>query len=329
MAVERIRRDYCRLFMPAMSPSQLPRVTVFGPDPLLSVTIEACDGRDEVHVHPAGQGVWVARMVAELGAQPVLCGLLGGETGTVLRPLLEALPGELRAVATSGSAGSYVIDRRADTRSVLAMAARPAPHRHELDDLLAETVAASLASDVLVVCNPYPADGFPVELYDRVLADTRADVRTVVDLSSPRLDHTLAHQPDLVKCNDWELAEYVRGPVDGRHGLDAARRLIDAGARAVAVTRAAAPILVLGVDDEAFEIVPPPFSAGYREGTGDAMTGAVAAGLARGMTLREALVLGAAAGAANFLRHGLGTGHRRVIEALTARVVVRPFTVGV
>ena len=58
------------------------------------------------------------------------------------------------------------------------------------------------------------------------------------------------------------------------------------------------------------------------------MTGAVAAGLARGMTLREALVLGAAAGAGNFLRHGLGTGHRRVIEALTARVVVRPFTVG-
>jgi 1-phosphofructokinase len=285
---------------------------VFGPDPLLSVTIEACDGRDEVHVHPAGQGVWVARMVAELGAQPVLCGLLGGETGTVLRPLLEALPGELRAVATSGSAGSYVIDRRADTRSVLAMAARPAPHRHELDDLLAETISAALASDVLVVCNPYPADGFPVELYDRLLADARAEVRTVVDLSSPRLDHTLAQQPDLVKCSDWELAEYVRGPVDGRHGLDAARRLIDAGARAVAVTRAA----------------PPPFSAGYREGTGDAMTGAVAAGLARGMTLREALVLGAAAGAGNFLRHGLGTGHRRVIEALTARVVVRPFTVG-
>jgi hypothetical protein len=33
-------------------------VTVFGPDPLLSVTIEAGDGEDEMHVHVAGQGVW-------------------------------------------------------------------------------------------------------------------------------------------------------------------------------------------------------------------------------------------------------------------------------
>jgi len=40
--------------------------------------------------------VWVARMAGELGAEPVLCGFVGGETGSVLRPLLERLPGEYR-----------------------------------------------------------------------------------------------------------------------------------------------------------------------------------------------------------------------------------------
>ena len=54
------------------------RLTVFGPDPLLSVTIEAGGDGDEVHVHPAGQGVWVARAAAELGGRPILCCLLGG-----------------------------------------------------------------------------------------------------------------------------------------------------------------------------------------------------------------------------------------------------------
>lgn len=34
---------------------------------------------------------------------------------------------------------------------------------------------------------------------------------------------------------------------------------------------------------------------------------ALAAALARGLSFEDALVLGAAAGAANFLRHGLGT----------------------
>jgi 1-phosphofructokinase len=53
------------------------------------------------------------------------------------------------------------------------------------------------------------------------------------------------------------------------------------------------------------------------------MMGAIAAGWARGLPLREALILGAAAGSANFLRHGLGTGSRAVVEQLARRVTVR------
>lgn len=124
--------------------------------------------------------------------------------------------------------------------------------------------------------------------------------------------------------NDWELAEYVRGPVDGRRALDAALRLCDAGARAVAVTRAGGPILVIGDDGNPFEVVPPAFPQGHREGCGDTMMGAIAAAWARGLPLREALILGAAAGAGNFLRHGLGTGQRVTVEELAGHVEVRP-----
>jgi len=52
-----------------VSPSaEQPTVAIFGPDPLLSVTIEARGQRDEVHVHAAGQGVWVARMASARAA---------------------------------------------------------------------------------------------------------------------------------------------------------------------------------------------------------------------------------------------------------------------
>ncbi|HTT28856.1 MAG TPA: PfkB family carbohydrate kinase [Solirubrobacteraceae bacterium] len=304
-------------------------VTVFGPDPLLSVTIEASGAVDQVHVHPAGQGVWVARMAGELGAWPILCGFLGGETGAALLPLLEALPGERRVVRTAGFSGSYVVDRRTGKRRVLANGARPAPQRHEIDDLVATTYAAALTSEVLVLCNPFPGEGLPAEVYETLAADVRAAaVPVIVDLSTPRLDRVLAHRPDLVKLNDWELAEYVRGPVDGHRAVDGARRLLAAGAGAVAVTRADAPILVLAGDDESFEIVPPVLPWGFREGCGDAMMGAITAGWARGLALRDSLVLGAAAGSANFLRHGLGTGSRTVVERLAERVVVRPMPLG-
>jgi 1-phosphofructokinase len=310
--------------MYGMSSSRRFPITVFGPDPLVSITIERAGEVDEVHVHAAGQGVWVARMAAELGAWPVLCGFLGGETGEVLAPLLEALPGERRIVHTAGFSGSYVTDRRSGQRQVIAAAPRPAPHRHEVDDLVASACAAAMDSAVLVVCNPFPAEGFPGDAYETLVADVRAaGIPVIVDLSGPRLEHVLPYGPDLVKLNDWELAEYVCGPVDGPRALEAARRLQAAGAQAVAVTRAHEPILVLPSEGEPFEVVPQPLPHGHREGCGDSMMGAIAAAWAREIPLSEAVVLGAAAGSANFLRAGLGTGHREVVEQLARHVTVR------
>jgi 1-phosphofructokinase len=301
------------------------QVAIFAPNPMLSLTIERSGDEDEVHVHPAGQGVWVARMAGEMGVKPVLCGFTGGETGATIGPLLGQLPGERRLVETVGANGSYVHDRRGGTRELLAMMPPATPTRHEVDELFSVTCAAAVDSDVLVVCNPFPGDNIPVELYTDLVADVSANGTAVlVDLSSPRLDAALEGRPALAKLNDWELAEFVRDSVDG---LDrrrrAAQRILDGGARTVVVTRGPDPALVLR-EDRAWELVPPRFTRGSREGCGDTMTGALAAALARGIEFEPALILGAAAGAANFLRHGLGTGSRAVVEELAQRVELRP-----
>ena len=119
-------------------------------------------------MHVGGQGMWVARMAAELGAQPIVCSFVGGEVGAVLEHLLGELPGELRVARTAGASGSYVVDRRAGERQLVAHQVAPPPSRHELDELFSITIAAALEADVLVVCNPYPGDTLP-------LAPTAAD----------------------------------------------------------------------------------------------------------------------------------------------------------
>ena len=53
------------------------------------------------------------------------------------------------------------------------------------------------------------------------------------------------------------------------------------------------------------------------------MMGALAATIAAGRDWEDVLRLSAAAGATNFLRHGLGTGSRAVIEELAPRVQLR------
>ena len=70
-----------------------------------------------------------------------------------------------------------------------------------------------------------PGDALPLEIYGDLVADARANgCRTLVDLSTPRLDSALRGEPDLVKINDWELAEFVRGPVSELARMCAAAR---------------------------------------------------------------------------------------------------------
>jgi sugar/nucleoside kinase (ribokinase family) len=171
------------------------RVAVFGPHPMLSITIEALTaaGGDDIHLHAAGQGVWVARMAAELGANPVLCGFIGGETGAVLRPLLEQTAIELRLVETAEGSGSYLHDRRGGKREPIAQAAALPPSRHEVDELFSSTVAVALDADVLALCGPYPGEALPLEIYGNLVTDVRANgTPVVVDLSPPRLDSALS-----------------------------------------------------------------------------------------------------------------------------------------
>jgi len=299
-------------------------VTVFAPNPLLNITIERGRGADDIHVHAGGQGVWVARVAGELGAEPVLCAFLGGEPGRLLRPLLEALPGDLRLVETTSTSGCSVVDRRGGEREVIATAWAEAPSRHELDDLFSVTLAAALNGDVLAVCNPWPGDLLPLELYGNLVADARANgVKVVVDLSTPRLDSALEGGPDIVKINDWELAEYVVGPVDGPRLRAGAELLLERGAGAVVITRGGEPALAVS-GNGAWTVVPPRLERGFREGCGDSMLGAMAAVLAAGGDFERALVLGSAAGAACFLRHGLGSAKSPVIEELAGRVELRP-----
>jgi 1-phosphofructokinase len=87
----------------------------------------------------------------------------------------------------------------------------------------------------------------------------------------------------------------------------------------VIVTRGELPALVLA-GERRWELAPPRLARGFREGCGDAMLGALAATWARGESFERALTVGAAAGAANFLRHGLGSATRETVERLANSV---------
>jgi 1-phosphofructokinase len=105
--------------------------------------------------------------------------------------------------------------------------------------------------------------------------------------------------------------------------VDAAQRMRDAGARNVVVTRAGHPTLLID-GQEAVSVQVAEMEEVDSTGAGDSFIAALVAGLVDGEVLRDAVELGAAAGALNVTRHGLGTGDPEAIRRLRERVVVQP-----
>jgi 1-phosphofructokinase len=90
----------------------------------------------------------------------------------------------------------------------------------------------------------------------------------------------------------------------------------------VEVTRAEHPALE-HPDDTIATVEVPTFEPLDHRGAGDSMTAGIAAGLAEGASLADAIRLGAAAGTLNVTRRGLASGERSAIQQLAERVVLR------
>lgn len=300
---------------------------MFAPSPLLTITIEPATDGEEVHLHAGGQGFWVARLAATLGAEVTLCCALAGEPGRVLRGLIEAEPICLRAAAGGTPNGVYIHDRRGGERVEVVRVDAGQLQRHATDELYGIALGAGLDADVTMVTGCQPPQIVNADLFRRLVSDLRANGRVVIaDLTGPPLRAALQGGVELLRLSEeelvWDGYAASNAPADVVAG---AQRLHAEGAKWVLVSRGSAPaVLIDGRSAAQVELVPPVFEALDQRGTGDSMLAATGVGLARGMPMIEALRLGMAAGALNATRRGLGTGTRGEIERLAAHVTLRP-----
>ncbi|MGU3500237.1 1-phosphofructokinase family hexose kinase [Mycobacterium sp. C31M] len=300
-------------------------VVIFAPLPVLTVTVEDRAGEDDVHVHAGGQGVWQSRMLSSLGVPVVLCCAVGGETGDVLSHLLPAAGIEVKTVPVSSRNGAYVHDRRKGERDILAEAAGNALDRHELDALYELTLTEGLTHGRILLSGPQEDRALPADLYRRLSSDLGANgCNVAADLSGERLEAVLAGSPQLIKVSHEELLDDGRAPSDDAGDLvKAMHTLREEGADTVVVSRSgSAPALAL-LEDDVLEICMPSLEPADPAGAGDSMTAGMVAALAAGDTPRRALQIGAACGALNVVRHGLGTGGARAVQTLAERVELK------
>lgn len=306
-----------------MSDQTRPACAIIGPLLYLTVTVEVEAGDVErVHLHPGGQGFWVARMLQVLGCDHRLVSPIGGEAGTVLTALLPDWGIEFDVIQTSINTPTQIHDRRSGERVELVAVETPQLNRHEADDLYGAALQAGLRSGAVVLTSAGDTM-LPDEAYCRLIKDFNANgTRVFCDLHGDALVNALEggdlevlkiSEDDLI-ADGWEMGSESQA-------IDAAKALVARGAHTVVLSRAESPAVAC-IDGRVVRITPPPVTEVDHRGAGDSMTAGIVVGRLRGLDEIDAIRLGAAAGTGNVTRHGLGSGDPDLIAELAELVKI-------
>lgn len=302
----------------------MPSIVVFAPAPLLSIAIEEHGDQPDVHIHVGGQGVWQARMLRALGADVALVASFAGEPGRVAERLLGDEGIAVADLDREGVNPVRITDRRSGERTSIVETDGTPLDRHDLDALYSMVLREAAHADLVILSGPVDDETLDADVYRRLASDLAAlDRRVLVDLAGDRLRAAIEGGATVVKVSHEELV--ADGLVDD--GDDEAQLVVameglrERGVDVVAVSRADVGSLVLH-EGGLLRVTAPRLQVVDHTGAGDSYTAGLALALADGRSVEEAIRLGAAAGAINVTRHGLGTGDAEAIRAVAEHVEV-------
>lgn len=247
-------------------------------------------------VTASGKGVNVALALARLGSPVRLVGFQGGDSGRFIAQEMRSLGVEACWVETAAPTRSCHTLVERDTGQVTELVEEAAPPTDQewaaLDRLLQEQMKGCSWFALSGALPP----GSPAGALDRLIRQAHAaGVQVIIDSQGEPLRACLPARPALVKLNQEEL---LRTAATAGKPSEAARMLLEAGARALLVTDGAQPAwLHAGGQAESFPV--PKVNLLNPIGSGDCVTAGLLHALTHGQPLREAVRFGLACGSAN------------------------------
>ena len=277
-----------------------------------------------VHWCGSGKVLNVGAALGMLGAPAVVVAPLGG-------PIVESIEQEFAALGLCGRwqrtphstrVCTTLLDESTGVATELVENAAPLDD----DSLVAfRAHVAEVARDasVVVLSGSLPAN-VSATLYRDLLRLTSA--QAILDARGPELMAALECRPLVVKPNREELGRTVGRRLESTFDVLAAMHELNAtGAQWVVVTQGAGPVLATS-DGRSYQADPPHDEQVVNPiGCGDSLAAGLAAGLAGGFSVLEALPLGMGAAAANLHTPLPARFDRDLALRLARGVVVREF----
>lgn len=254
-----------------------------------------------------GKGINVSKVLATLGLESRVYGLIGGAAGDFIAAYLAERQIESRLVRVEGETRTNIkiVDPRRKTHTDINESG-PTASPAELNTLESYIFSTLTRGDIIVFSGSAPS-GCDPGVYRRWIERAKTiGARTVLDADGDLLREGAAAAPTLIKPNQAELERLVgRSLPTETDLLDAMRVLIDSGVGAIVLSLGAAGALFSdahgayrahGIAVEAMSTV----------GAGDSMLAAVVATMARGLPLESAIAPSVAAATASVALGGSG-----------------------
>ena len=262
-----------------------------------------------------GKGINVSVVLRNLGMDTRALGFLAGFTGRVIALWLEQMSVQNDFIMLPAGMSRINIKLKTGVETEINGQGPDIPPQ-ALDALFAKLDRIS-KGDTLVLAGSIPAS-LPADVYERILSRLSGrGIRCVVDASGPLLLNVLQYRPFLIKPNEAELSELCGVPLTPGDltGVKAcAARLQERGARNVLASLGPNGALLLTEDGKFLHQEAAAGTVRNSVGAGDSMVAGFLTGLHLTGSYREALRMGAAAGAATAFSDRLAT--RQEVEEL-------------
>jgi 1-phosphofructokinase len=276
------------------------------------------------HLHPAGKGINVARVLKDLGAKVLVSGFLGQENQAPFHELFHecgfddhfmVVPGATRInvkmVETSGRVTDLNFPGVEVSESELLR------FEHRLQEVLPEI-------EYVVVAGSLPRGVTPVRLSQWLNLLAEQGKKVLFDSSGAALSEGLTAKPFLIKPNEHELADWVGHPLESLEALMAAAESLQAryGIPHVVVSRGADGVL-WRAGNSWWQAKPPRMSVVSTVGAGDSMVAGLAWGLSQYWPMEQILRLASAVSALAVTQIGVGIADPQQLADLMASIEVQ------
>lgn len=275
----------------------------------------------EVRVTASGKVTNTARVAATLGSRTLFVTFLGGDSGRFVARSLdeEGVPCDVVwTEAPTRTCATLLHDEGEATELVEEAGAVSAGDAAALEEIARKHLPEAHA---LCLIGSLPS-GVPEDFYARLVeAANNAGVPALVDAQKAPLRQALAAKPFIAKPN-LDEAVATLGLPEGSDARDAARALVEAGARWALVSEEAKGS-VLGDDSgRTRRMESPKLEAVNPIGSGDSLAAGFLHSLTQGASVPEATAYGTACAAANVLTPTSGVVRLSDVEELLSEVRV-------